>query len=54
MWVFLAATIGMCALIVVWAIGLSPDVGLVIGFAILGLGILVQMAERELRPPPES
>jgi hypothetical protein len=45
MWVFLAATLGACALIVVWAIGYSPDVGAVVGLAILGIGILVQMAE---------
>jgi hypothetical protein len=45
MWVFLAATLGACALIVVWAIGYSPDVGAVIGLAILGIGILVQMVD---------
>ena len=47
MWVFLAATIGMCALVVLWAIGLSPDVGGLVALAILGLGILAQMADRE-------
>jgi len=45
MWVWLAATLGACALIVIWAIGLAPDVGAVIGVAILGIGILIQMAE---------
>jgi hypothetical protein len=49
MWVFLAATLGACALIVVWAIGMSPDVGAVIGLAILGIGILIQMAEGSVR-----
>jgi hypothetical protein len=46
MWVWLAATLGACALIVIWAIGLAPDVGAVIGLAILAIGIAVQMAER--------
>jgi hypothetical protein len=45
MWVFLAATLGACALIVVWAIGYAPDVGAVLGLAILGIGILIQMAD---------
>jgi hypothetical protein len=45
MWVWLAATLGACALIVIWAIGLAPDVGAVIGLAILGIGILIQKAE---------
>ena len=47
MWIFLAATLGMCMLVVTWAIGLSPDVGGLIGLAIIGIGILAQMAERE-------
>ena len=47
MWVFLAATIGMCALVVLWAIGLTPDVGGLVALAIVGLGILAQMADRE-------
>jgi hypothetical protein len=46
MWVFLAASLGMCTLIVLWAIGLNPDVGGLIALAILGIGILAQMAER--------
>jgi hypothetical protein len=45
-WVFLAATIGMCALVVLWAIGLTPDVGGLVALAIVGLGILAQMADR--------
>jgi hypothetical protein len=44
--VFLAATLGACTLIVLWAIGLTPDVGGLIALAILGLGILAQMADR--------
>ena len=47
MFVFLAATLGACALIVLWAIGLTPDVGGLIALAILGIGILAQMADRE-------
>jgi UPF0716 family protein affecting phage T7 exclusion len=46
-WIFLAATLGMCTLVVLWAIGLAPDVGGLIALAILGLGILVQMADRQ-------
>ena len=46
MWVFLAATFGTCVLVVLWAIGLTPDVGGLIALAILGIGILIQMAER--------
>ena len=46
MWVFLAATIGMCALVVLWAIGLNADVGGLIALAIIGIGILAQMADR--------
>jgi len=45
MWVFLAATLGACALIVIWAIGFAPDVGAVVAVAILGIGILAQMAD---------
>jgi hypothetical protein len=47
MWVFLAATLGMCTLVVLWAIGLTPDVGGLIALAILGIGILAQMADRQ-------
>jgi hypothetical protein len=48
MWIYVAATIGVCALIVTWAIGLTPDVGALIALAFIGLGILTQMAERAL------
>ena len=47
MWIFLAATLGMCVLVVLWAIGLTPDVGGLIALAIIGLGIFAQMADRE-------
>jgi len=46
-WIFLAATLGTCALVVLWAIGLTPDVDGLIALAILGLGIFAQMADRE-------
>ena len=46
MWVFLALTLGTCVLVVTWAIGLNPDVGGLIGLAILGIGVLAQMADR--------
>jgi hypothetical protein len=51
-WVFLAATLGMCAFVVLWAIGLTPDVGGLIALAILSIGILAQMADRG-RPDAE-
>jgi hypothetical protein len=44
MTIFLAATIGACALVVTWAIGLNADVSGLIALAILGLGVLAQMA----------
>jgi hypothetical protein len=43
--VFLAATIGACAFVVTWAIGLNADVAGLIALAILGLGILAHMAQ---------
>jgi len=46
-WVFLSATLGMCTLVVTWAVGLNPDVGGLIALAIVGIGILAQMAERQ-------
>jgi hypothetical protein len=46
-WIFLAASLGMCVLVVTWAVGLTPDVGGLIGLAIIGIGILAQMAERQ-------
>jgi hypothetical protein len=46
-WVFLAATLGMCTLVVTWAIGLNADVGGLIALAIIGIGILIQMGERQ-------
>ena len=47
----LAAGAGACALIVVWAIGYAPDVGAVLGLAILGIGILVQMVDNARAKP---
>jgi hypothetical protein len=48
MWIFVAALIGMCVLIVTWAIGLTSDVGGLIALAFVGLGILGHMASRSL------
>jgi hypothetical protein len=50
-WIFLAATIGMCALVVTWALGLPPDVGGLIALAFIGVGILAHMAERQRGRP---
>ena len=44
MWVFLGFTAGMCLLIVLWATGLAVDAAGVFALAILGVGIVVQMA----------
>jgi hypothetical protein len=46
MWVFLSATLGTCVLIVIWALGITADVGGLAALGILGLGILAQMADR--------
>jgi hypothetical protein len=46
MWVFLATTLGMCTLVVLWATGLTADVGGLIALGIIGVGILAQMADR--------
>jgi hypothetical protein len=46
-WIFLAATLGMCVLVVTWSLGLTADVGGLIALAIIGVGILVQMRERQ-------
>jgi hypothetical protein len=45
MWVFLGFTAGMCALVVLWAMGLAQDTAGVVGLALLGIGVLIQMAE---------
>jgi hypothetical protein len=42
--IFLATTVGFCALIIAWAIGLNPDVGGLIALGFVGLGILGQRA----------
>jgi hypothetical protein len=46
MLIFVAATVGACALIVTWAVGLNSDVGGLIALAFVGLGILAQMSSR--------
>jgi hypothetical protein len=42
--VYIAAALGACLFIVLWATGLNADVSGLIALAILGLGILAQMA----------
>jgi hypothetical protein len=42
--VYIAATIGACIFIVLWATGLNADVSGLIALAILGLGVLGHMA----------
>jgi hypothetical protein len=44
MWIYVAGTIGACALIVTWAIGLNADVGGLIALGFISLGVLGQMA----------
>jgi hypothetical protein len=44
--VFVGTTIGMCALIITWAIGLNPDVGGLIALACVGIGLLAEMVGR--------
>ncbi len=41
---FIAATFGACTFVVLWAIGLNADVAGLVALAILGLGVLGQMA----------
>lgn len=48
--VFLAATLGMCVFVVMWATGYDPDVGGLVMLALLGIGILIHM----LLPTDES
>ena len=42
--VYIAATIGACIFVVLWATGLNADVSGLIALAILGLGVLAHMA----------
>jgi hypothetical protein len=49
MWIYVAAIIGMCALIVTWATGMTPDVGALIALGCIGIGILAQMADRDMK-----
>ena len=39
----LAAVVAMCTLVVLWAIGLDPDVDALIALSIVGVGILIRM-----------
>ena len=42
--VYIAATIGACIFVVLWATGLNADVSGLIALTILGLGVLAHMA----------
>jgi hypothetical protein len=53
MLIFLATTVGFCALIITWAIGLNSDVGGLIALGFVGIGILAQRATRS-RPGEEN
>jgi len=45
MFVFLGFTAGMCLFVVLWATGLAQDAAGIAGLAILGVGVLAQMAD---------
>ena len=47
MWIFVAAALGACTMVVTWAIGLNADVSGLIALAFIGIGILGQMASRQ-------
>lgn len=44
MFVFLGFTFGMCLFVVLWATGLAQDAAGVAALAVLGIGVLAQMA----------
>ena len=48
--IYLAGTAGACAFVVLWAIGLNPDVAGLVALAMVGVGILAQMAIRPSLP----
>jgi hypothetical protein len=50
--IYLAGTAGACVFVVLWAIGLNADVAGLVALAMVGLGILAQMAMRT--SPPEE
>jgi hypothetical protein len=54
MWVFLGFTFGMCLLIVLWATGLAVDAAAVFALAVLGIGILAQMADSRRQAVSDS
>jgi hypothetical protein len=49
MFVFLGFTAGMCLFVVLWATGLAQDAAGVAGLAVLGVGVLAQMADSHRR-----
>jgi hypothetical protein len=50
MWVFLGFTLGMCLLVTLWATGLAVDAAGVFALAVLGVGVLAQMADSRRSP----
>jgi hypothetical protein len=49
MWVYVAAALGACVMIVTWATGLNADVSGLIALGFIAIGILGQMASRQPR-----
>jgi hypothetical protein len=41
--IFLAATLGMCAFVITWALGMSADVGALIVLVFVLVGIAIHM-----------
>lgn len=54
MWVFLGFTAGACLLVTLWATGLAADAAGIFALAILGIGVLAQMADSRRAPGDES
>jgi hypothetical protein len=52
MWVFLGFTAGMCLFVVLWATGLAQDAAGIAALGILGIGVLVQMADSRRNRAP--
>lgn len=52
MFVFLGFTAGMCLFVVLWAMGLAQDAAGIAGLAILGVGVLAQMADSHKSDAP--
>jgi hypothetical protein len=51
--IYLAGTAAVCVFVVLWATGLNADVAGLVALAMVGLGILAQMAMSS-SPPDEG